>query len=343
METNGVFFVAFQPPIYQDMRHLALVITFSLFPFLLISCGHKKGIPPEQVESITFYAMPKGIERPSAMVSFQKVKSVYRDSVIVDRAFIREFTTMVNDLKPDRTVKGMDMRSAAVLATKTGDSLFVAFGEFGGTAILRDHGKDKSPGRVNGQFMKDNPDLFRFIDEHVYGPHSNDYWFNDETRAIHRRAERIVKVAHYLQPELTNAVFETIDFDKEQGEYFFPDSLLGAGVWFDFRGDVDSVYVLGGPMPLYDEEFGNPEVNFIGYYEGRNCLISVASLGEQDDQTVGRFVNTADLSKDKEAYKIAVDKFMAPLSDKNVCAFLQSSYTIEPDGRLLLNKRRLRR
>ena len=102
---NGVIIAAFQPPINQDMRYLGLIITVSLFPFLLLSCGHKKGIPPEQVESITFYAMPKGIERPSAMVSFQKVKSVYRDSVIVDRDFIREFTTMVNDLKPDRTVK----------------------------------------------------------------------------------------------------------------------------------------------------------------------------------------------------------------------------------------------
>ena len=134
-----------------------------------------------------------------------------------------------------------------------------------------------------------------------------------------------------------------IDEERARGNYNYPDSVLCAGIWFDFRGEADSLYVLGGPMPLYDEEFGNPEVNFIGYYEGRNCLISVASLGEQDNQTVGRFVNTADLSKDKEAYKIAVDKFMAPLSDKNVCAFLQSSYTIEPDGRLLLNKRRLRR
>ena len=93
---NGVIIAAFQPPIYQDMRHLALVITVSLFPFLLISCGHKKGIPPEQVESITFYAMPKDIETPNAIVSFQTVKSGYRDTLIVDRDFIREFTTMVN-------------------------------------------------------------------------------------------------------------------------------------------------------------------------------------------------------------------------------------------------------
>lgn len=146
-----------------------------------------------------------------------------------------------------------------------------------------------------------------------------------------------------VNPRLLHAILESIDEEKKMGNYHYHDSVLCAGVWFDFRVDVDSVYVLGGPMPLYDEEFANPEENFIGYYEGRNCLISVASLGKQDDQLVGRFVDTADLSKDKDAYKIAADKFTAPLSEKNVCAFLQSSYTIEPDGRLLLNKRRLRR
>ena len=110
----------------------------------------------------------------------------------------------------------MDMRSVAVLATKTGDSLFVAFGENWGTAFLRDHGKDKSPFDVNGKFMKDNPDLLRFIDEHVYGPHPRDYWFQDEVREFLRLIERSNRVGDCFQPELTNAVFETIDFDKEK-------------------------------------------------------------------------------------------------------------------------------
>ena len=325
------------------MKYLATTIVVLLFPFLFLSCEKKVRVLPEEIESITFYAMPKDMETPNAIVSFQTLKGAYRDTLIVDRSFIQEFTTMINKLTPDRTVKGMDMRSAAVIATKTGDSLFVAFGEGWGTAILRDHGKDKSPFDVNGTFMKDNPDLFRFIDEHVYGPHPRDYWFHDEVREFLRLIERSNRMGDCFQPELTNAIFETIDFQKEQGEYLFPDSLLCAGVWFDFRGDVDSVYVLGGPMPLYDEEFANPEENFIGYSEGKDCLISIASLGKPDDQTIESFINTTYLSTDKDAYKIAVDKFTAPLSDKNVCAFLQSSYTIEPNGRLLLKNRRLRR
>ena len=324
------------------MKHLAPAIIVLLFPFLFLSCEQKVNVLPEEVESITFYAMPKDTETPNAVVSFQTLRA-YRDTLIVDRSFIQEFTTMINKLTPDRKVKSMDMRSAAVIATKTGDSLFVAFGERWGTAILRDHGKDNSPFNVNGTFMKDNPDLFRFIDEHVYGPHPRDYWFHDEVREFLRQAEIVGKVADCLRPELANAVSQTIDFQKEQGEYPFPDYQICASVWFDFRGDVDSVYVLSGPMPLYDKKFTNPDEHFIGFYGGKDYLISIASLGKPDDQTIERFIDTTYLSKDEETYKMALDKFTAPLSGKNVCAFLQSSYTIEPNGSLLLKSRRLRR
>lgn len=196
------------------MKYLATAIVVLLFPFLFLSCEKKVRVLPEEVESITFYAMPKDTETPNAVVSFQTLRA-YRDTLIVNRDFIQKFTTMINMLTPDRTVKGMDMRSAAVIATKTGDSLFVAFGGRWGTAILRDHGKDKSPFDVNGQFMKDNPDLFRFIDEYVYGPHPRDYWFDDESRAFLRMVERSERLGYSFQPELTDAVFETIDFDKE--------------------------------------------------------------------------------------------------------------------------------
>ena len=144
--------------------------------------------------------------------------------------------------------------------------------------------------------------------------------------------------ADCLNPRLMHAILESIDENKKSGYYHYPDSVLCAGVWFDFRGDVDSVYVLGGPMPMYEEEFASPEVNFIGYYEGKNCLISVASLGMQDDQTVEKLVETAHLSKDKDAYKTATDKFTAPLGGMNVCKFLASSYTIGPKGTLFPGK-----
>jgi len=109
---------------------------------------------------------------------------------------------MVNRLTPDDERKSIDMRSAAVIATTAGDSLFIAFGENWSTVILKDNGADRWEYRedlgfsmpsmqVNGVFMKDDPSLFRFIDKYVYGPHSNDYWFSDTTREIIRLAREL--------------------------------------------------------------------------------------------------------------------------------------------------------
>ena len=56
-----------------------------------------------------------------------------------------------------------------------------------------------------------------------------------------------------------------IDEERARGNYNYPDSVLYAGIWFDFRGKADSLYVLGGPMPLYDEDL---DTHFLGYLEG---------------------------------------------------------------------------
>ena len=62
-----------------------------------------------------------------------------------------------------------------------------------------------------------------------------------------------------------------IDEERARGNYNYPDSVLCAGIWFDFRGEADSLYVLGGPMPLYDEDL---DTHFLGYLEGENYLVS---------------------------------------------------------------------
>ena len=116
--------------------------------------------------------------------------------MILDRTFIQKFIGMVNRLQPGET-RSIDLRSAVIVKQENGDSLIIAFGENWGTAILRNGGKDKwiyeesdnmfYPSMdVNGDFMKDSPSLFRFINRYVYGPHSNEYWFNDSTREIHK-------------------------------------------------------------------------------------------------------------------------------------------------------------
>ena len=163
--------------------------------FVFSSCEHHGKRGENQVENIVFYALPKGIDRFASLVSFQDLKREGRDTLITDKRFVRRFTRMVNRLTPTEERATIDMRSAAVIAMKTGDSLFIAFGENWSTVILNDNGKDEMvydgilgyslPSMtVNGVFMKDNPTLFHFIDKNVYAPHSNDYWFNDHTQEI---------------------------------------------------------------------------------------------------------------------------------------------------------------
>ena len=178
------------------MKRLFLILLTLSPVFVLFSCNNQERIKPDQVESLVFYALPKGIDRASSIVSFQDLKKEGRDTLISDRTFILKFIGMVNKLQPGET-KSIDMRSAVVIKQENGDSLIVAFGENWGTVVLRNGGKDKwiydesnetfSPSMdVNGDFMKDIPALFRYIDKHVYGPHANEYWFSDETREIHK-------------------------------------------------------------------------------------------------------------------------------------------------------------
>ena len=46
---------------------ILILILFMILP----SCEDEKRIKPDHVESLVFYAMPKGIHRPYSLVSFQ--------------------------------------------------------------------------------------------------------------------------------------------------------------------------------------------------------------------------------------------------------------------------------
>ena len=177
------------------MRRLCTLISCFLPLLIILSCKRENIIEYKTVENVTFYALPKGIERVSSLVSFQQLKMEGRDSTISNRKFIREFIGMINRLRPEYKEISIDIRSAAVIATGTGDTLIIAFGENHGTAILNDKGKDKwdyhedtdmflPSMTVNGTLMQDYPPLFDYIDKNVYATHPHDYWFNDETRRL---------------------------------------------------------------------------------------------------------------------------------------------------------------
>jgi len=133
-----------------------------------------------------------------------------------------------------------------------------------------------------------------------------------------------------------------IDEERARGNYNYPDSVLCAGIWFDFRGEADSLYVLGGPMPLYDEDL---DTHFLGYLEGENYLVSFAALGKANPQTINQILDTTALQTNREQYKASVDAFITSshLSGKNVCAWLVSSFSFDEFGGLVLQNRRMRR
>ena len=121
---------------------ILILILFMILP----SCKDEKRIKSNQVESLVFYAMPKGIDRASSLVSFRELKREGRDTLITDRTFIRKFIRMVNCLQPGK-MRSIDLRSAVIIKQETGDSLIIAFGENWGTVFLRNGEK------TNGSMM----------------------------------------------------------------------------------------------------------------------------------------------------------------------------------------------
>ena len=139
-----------------------------------------------------------------------------------------------------------------------------------------------------------------------------------------------------LSMDLRDAVFWHIDEEKALGRSDYPDSVLCASIWFDYRGQMDSLHILEGPIPLYDDEFANPEFSFIGYLEGENILICLASLGGEKPKIENWFINTLSLKTDKEQYKTVFSAFTSHLSNVNVCSHLESTYYVNPVDSIIL-------
>ena len=131
-----------------------------------------------------------------------------------------------------------------------------------------------------------------------------------------------------------------IDEERARECYNYPDSVLCAGIWLDFRGEADSLYVLGGLMLLSDDA---PDTHFLGYVEGENCLVSFAAIGESNPETINQILDTTALQTNREQYKASVEAFTSHLPGKNICAWLVSSFSFDQFGGLVLQNRRMRR
>ena len=78
-------------------------------------------IDANQVEQIVFYPIPKGVEYCVSLDYFGDVlRANRRDTVIVDRSFIKEFCHLLNNLQFDEAFKFYDYRCGVVLKMKSG-------------------------------------------------------------------------------------------------------------------------------------------------------------------------------------------------------------------------------
>ena len=166
-------------------RHIDMNRFFCFFSvlFLLLSCHHSM-IDANQVEQIVFYPIPKGVEYCVSLDYFGDVlRANRRDTVIVDRSFIKEFCHLLNNLQYDKAFEFNDYRCGVVLKMKSGAENSFCFGESWG--IL-----------YNGcRTMEDYQPIFDFIDKNIYGTQTNDYWFSDSMR---RSIEFIRKYQFHL-------------------------------------------------------------------------------------------------------------------------------------------------
>ena len=143
-----------------------------------------------------------------------------------------------------------------------------------------------------------------------------------------------------LSQQLYEQIIRHAACEKEQGDYAYPDSLTYAGVWFDFRGEADSLYVLGGPMPLPDK---TDDVQFLGYIKDPWHFISFAVLGTPNFSVIKQLFDTDALNINKQEYQKELEAITSTLNAPNICAWWVSSYSIGPGQELTLSNRRLRR
>jgi hypothetical protein len=146
-----------------------------------------------------------------------------------------------------------------------------------------------------------------------------------------------------ISEDLYSAILKHINSEIDSGLYVYPDSLLCASVWFDFRGESDSLYIMGGLMALYDEPFIKPKDTFLGFFNDQNHFLCFAVMGVDDKNQIGHKVDISALKTDRETFQKESAPIMSSISVQNHCLFLMSSYSFSPDGNLLINQRRLRR
>lgn len=157
-----------------------LFVLYSLFPVLVVSCSHLQKIEADEVEYIVFYAMIMNAETPFSIDSFERLTQDQwiQDTTILDRVFINNYISLINNLIPSGKDPRGDFRSASRIVMKNGDEHTLCFGEF--FDIVYD-----------GKMMTDDKRVFAFISEQVYDTQPWDYWMPEDIRHLHQITKQL--------------------------------------------------------------------------------------------------------------------------------------------------------
>lgn len=150
---------------------------------LLLICGctpRPSHIKVDDVDYIKFYTTNRSFETPCAIQSFDyfidwnndsvSEGSLCRDTIIRSRYSINHFIESVNSLKPSKNTN-YDLRTVAEISLKDGSVKYIGFGYRYGTCM-------------DGVLMKDNEDLFNYLEDSVYGVHPQEYWMGKWLKEI---------------------------------------------------------------------------------------------------------------------------------------------------------------
>ena len=153
---------------------------------LLVSCQTSM-IDANKVDRIVFYPTPKGVKYTFYLHSFPDILKINeRDTVILDRADIKEFCNLLNSLEYEdedmyydyNSYTYPDFRCGVILKMKSGAEWCYCFGE--SKWIF-----------YNGcKFMKNYQPIFDYIDKNIYGTKPQYYWYGDRQRAISEFIDR---------------------------------------------------------------------------------------------------------------------------------------------------------
>ena len=149
-------------------------ISLFLIVIFMVACAQRPKIDVGQVDSLLFGTLPYGVETRQALSSVAMVthSKSYKDTIYKSPEVIHRFVSLVNQLSPERKSRNtIDLRKISLVFLKDGSILQLGFGDYWDTVY-------------EGKRMKDNEELFQFLDSLLYAPYPPEHWWDEDTKEM---------------------------------------------------------------------------------------------------------------------------------------------------------------